>query len=189
MLHCNCRDASSNYRQAQPGIAQWRENSRTTQQGRHPHWVAAGNTGKSEMQVTGNHNIYHYTHEGEWMISSPPAWLLQSWNMIKMSTTMNRTELKRKARVSLRPFLWTHSFKMFKGKRWPFFFLLHHSLVWFWAAWGSYLTQLWELMHFPVLGTLPQTKINWPKKYQFYNTQTKPLLWWTTSKLVQKPQY
>ena len=125
---------------------------------------------------------------------------LDIWSKCELNTTLNRTELKRKAGVSLRPFLWTHSFKMLKGKRWPLFFSFFFfififnctTLVWFWAAWGSCLTQLWGLMHFPVLGTLPQTissKLNWPKKHWFYNTQTNNLLWWTTSKLIQKPQY
>lgn len=71
--HYNCRDASfKNCGQAQTGIAQRGENIRTTPARETTslgyswnHWEI-----RDELRI---YNIYHYTCEGEWMISSSPA--------------------------------------------------------------------------------------------------------------------
>lgn len=159
IFHYNCRDASfKNCGQAQTGIAQGGENRRTTPA---RETTPLGYSWK-HLDVRGELRIYilyHYTYEEEWMISSSPAGLLQSWNIIKTWTQHNAEEdwIKKQSK-SLSEIL-----------------SLLLSLVWFCTAWLSYFKQLWELMHFPALGTFPKTtsfKPNWPKIHWFYNTQT-----------------
>lgn len=129
--------------------------------------------------------MYRYTHEGEWMISSSPAWLLQSWNVIKMWTEDNTEQdwIKKKVKSlfeipSLNPLIQNVQMEKMISLLvffvFSFFFLLYYSCI-IPGSLGKLLTQLSKLMHFPVLGTLPQTispKPNWPKKHWFYNTQT-----------------
>lgn len=92
--------------------------------------------------------MYRYTHEGEWMISSSPAWLLQSWNVIKMWTEDNTEQdwIKKKVKSlfeipSLNPLIQNVQMeKMISLLVFLFWFFFYcTTLVSFRAVWGSYL--------------------------------------------------